>query len=110
DMLEDFPDGVWLVELAPLVNARLVPQAAATVLGVKEASSDSVVQALARHCADRSLMLLLDNCEHLIGACAELVSHLLQVAPKVKILATSRERLNVRGETAFPLAPLVVHD
>ena len=110
EALDDFPDGVWLVELAPLADPQLVPQAVATVLGVKEESGRSIAQALARHCADRKLLLILDNCEHLIGACAELASDLLQSAPGLKILASSRERLNIRGETTYALAPLVVPD
>ncbi|HEY7787989.1 MAG TPA: adenylate/guanylate cyclase domain-containing protein, partial [Casimicrobiaceae bacterium] len=78
DALDDFPDGVWLVELAPLADLQRVPQAVASVLGVKEESGRSVSQALVRYCSDRTLLIILDNCEHLIGACAELAAALLQ--------------------------------
>jgi predicted ATPase/class 3 adenylate cyclase len=109
-MLDDFPDGIWFVELAPLADPRLVAQAVATVLGVKEESGRSMSESLVRHCADRKLLLILDNCEHLLAACADLASQLLQGAPELRILASSRERLNVRGETTYSLAPLSVPD
>jgi len=110
DALDDFPDGVWLVELAPLADPKLVPQAVASVLGIKEEAGSSVSQALAQHCADRKLLLILDNCEHLIDACAKLAAELLQSLPGVKFLASSRERLNIRGETTYSLPPFVVAD
>ncbi|MDQ2916779.1 MAG: tetratricopeptide repeat protein [Pseudomonadota bacterium] len=110
DALDDFPDGAWLVELAPLADPQLVPQAVASVLGVKEELGRSVSQALIRHCGDRKLMLILDNCEHLIDACAALAAALLQSVPDLKILASSRERLNIRGETTYLLPPFVVPD
>ena len=65
DVLDDFPDGVWFVELAPLVDARLVPQAVASVLGIKEEAGRAVADALLKHVEDRQLLLILDNCEHL---------------------------------------------
>ena len=109
-VLDDFADGAWLVELAPLADPRLVPQAVASVLGVKEAPGRSMADALARYCAERKLLLILDNCEHVLAACAELARHLLQAAPGLKILASSRERLNIGGETTYTLAPLAVPD
>ena len=110
DALDDFPDGVWLIELAPLADPKLVPQGVASALGIKEEAGSSVSQALARHCADRKLLLILDNCEHLIDACAKLAAELLQSLPGVKFLASSRERLNIRGETTYSLPPFVVAD
>ena len=101
---------MWLVELAPLADPKLVPQAVASALGIKEEAGSSVSQALIRHCADRKLLLILDNCEHLIDACAKLAAELLQSLPGVKILASSRERLNIRGETTYSLPPFVVAD
>jgi predicted ATPase/class 3 adenylate cyclase len=110
DVLDDFGDGAWLVDLASLADARLVAQAAAAALGVKEDAGRSITDALVRHCHDRALLLVLDNCEHLIDACAEFAVQLLQSTSGVRILATSRERLNVRGERAYPLAPMRVPD
>jgi predicted ATPase/class 3 adenylate cyclase len=109
-VLDDFPDGAWLVELAPLTDPTLVAQAVASVLDVKEEPGRSIADALAAHVSRRTLLLVLDNCEHLLGACAELASRLLQSAPHLAILASSRERLNIRGEATYTLAPLVVPD
>ena len=71
-MLDDYPDGVWFVELAPLTDPRLVPQAVASVLGVKEDAGRPVIEALVKYVRDRQLLLVLDNCEHLLQACADL--------------------------------------
>ena len=108
DVLDEHPDGVWLVELAPLTDPRLVPQALASVVGVKEEAGPPVQEALVKFVADRQLLLVLDNCEHLVQACAELALRLLQSGPRVKILATSREHLNVTGETIHAVPPLAI--
>ena len=71
DVMDDYPDGVWFVELAPVADARLVPQAVASVLGVKEETGRPVSEALVKAVKDRRLLLILDNCEHLLQACAE---------------------------------------
>jgi predicted ATPase/class 3 adenylate cyclase len=110
DALDDYHDGVWLVELAALTDPRMVAQAVASVLGVKEAGGVSVQQAIAEQCRDRTLLLILDNCEHLIGACAELAAYLLRSVRGVKILASSRERLNIGSEATYPLAPFAIPD
>ncbi len=110
DAMDSFPDGVWLVELAPLDDARLVSQVVASVLGVKEGAGQSVLDALAKHVADRTLLLILDNCEHLTHACAELAKQLLQSGSQVKVLATSREHLRVAGETTYPVPALAAPD
>ncbi|MDQ2962900.1 MAG: tetratricopeptide repeat protein [Pseudomonadota bacterium] len=110
DMLDDFPDGVWLVELASLSDAQLVPQAVASVLGVKEEAGRPVIEALEKHVKDRQLMLILDNCEHLLRACAEMAQQLIQSGPRLKILASSREHLHVAGETTYPVPALAVPD
>jgi predicted ATPase len=103
DHVDEFPDGVWLVELAALNDARLVPHTVASVLGVKEDAGRPVVEALVKCAGDRRLLIILDNCEHLVQACAELADRLPQAGPTVKILASSREPLRVGGETIFPL-------
>ena len=109
-IVDEFADGVWLVDLAPLTDPRLVAQAAASALGIIEEPGRPLVDTLVRHCAERTLLLVLDNCEHLIAACAELAARLLRSTRSVNLLATSRERLNVRGEAVYSLAPLVVPD
>ncbi|MEO8753187.1 MAG: adenylate/guanylate cyclase domain-containing protein, partial [Casimicrobiaceae bacterium] len=108
EVLDDYPDGVWFVELAPVTDARLVAQVVATVLGVKEEAGRPVLEALVKFVKDRHLLLVLDNCEHLAQACAELARQLLEAGARVRILASSREHLNIRGEKAYPLAPLAV--
>ena len=110
EVMDDFPDGVWFVELAPLSDARLVPQSVAFVLGVKEEAGHPVVEALMKYAKDRRLLLVLDNCEHLVQACAELVTQLLQSGPHLKILASSREHLRVAGEASYPVPALAVPD
>jgi predicted ATPase/class 3 adenylate cyclase len=98
DAMDDFPDGVWLIELAPLTDPARVPQAVASVLGVKEEAGRPVLEAVLKHVAQSQLLLVLDNCEHLPNACAELASALLQASPRLKIIASSREHLHTAGE------------
>ena len=106
--LEDHADGVWFVELASLSDPARVPQAVASALGVSEEGARSVMDSLLQFVADRSLLVVLDNCEHLVGACAELATRLLQAGAGVRVLATSRENLHVRGETTYPVPALSV--
>ena len=106
----DYPDGVWLVELASLGVARLVPEAVAAVLGVKEQAGRTVMEALEKFVKDRQLLLILDNCEHLVEAAAALAKQLLRAGRAVQVLASSRERLHVMGETAYPLPSLALPD
>jgi non-specific serine/threonine protein kinase len=94
----DFPDGVWLVELAALADPALVPQAVAAALGVGEEAGRPLFATLAAALGDRRALLVLDNCEHLIDACAWLAEALLRACPDLGILATSRAPLGVTGE------------
>jgi len=107
---EAFPDGVWLVELAPLADPDLVPQAVATVLGVREQPGRDVEEALADALRSRRALLLIDNCEHLVDACAVLVDGLLRACHRLAILATSREPLGIAGETAWRVPSLALPD
>ena len=104
DVLDEFPDGVWFVELAAVADARLVPQAVASVLGVMEDAGRPVIEAVVKFVRDRELLLILDNCEHLIDACAELAQQLLRAGARLKLLASSREYLHVAGEVTYPVA------
>ena len=110
EVMDDYPDGVWLAELAALTDPRLVPQAVASVLGVKEEAGRPVIEALVKFVADRRLLVILDNCEHLLDACGQLSKALLEAGPELRILASSREPLHVRGEAIYPLPPLAVPD
>lgn len=108
ELLGDFPDGAWLVDLAPLSDPELVPEAVADVLGVREQPSRDIGETLADYLLGRRLLIVLDNCEHLIDACAKIVHRLLTSCPDVKVLATSREALNVAGEVGWRLRSLGV--
>lgn len=101
-----YPDGVWLVELGALRDAALVAPAVAKVLALAEEPARPLLTTLVDSLRDQHLLLILDTCEHLIESCAELVQTLLHACPKLRILATSRERLAVAGEVVWPVPPL----
>ena len=105
-----FADGVWLAELAPVRDPALVAVVVAAALGVREQPGLPAAGALARVLARQQLLLMLDNCEHVIGAAAELCAGLLAAADDVRILATSREPLQVAGEARYRLGPLGLPD
>jgi predicted ATPase/DNA-binding SARP family transcriptional activator len=100
-LLAAYPDGVWLVELAALTDAALAPHAVAAALGVREEGQRPLIATLVEALRPKRLLLVLDNCEHLIAACAELAQTLLSACPRLQILATSREALGLAGETAW---------
>ena len=108
DLLDKYLDGVWLVELAQLADPALIPQTVATALGVREVPGKSITTVLTEHLRSRQLLLVLDNCEHVIEACARLVSMLLRVCPRLQILATSREILGATGEVPFRVPSLSI--
>ena len=103
-----FADGVWLAELAPVRDTALVWAVVAAALGVREQPGLPAVEALARVLARQQLLLVLDNCEHVIGAAAQLCAGLLAACDDVRVLATSREPLRVAGEARYRLGPLAV--
>ena len=108
--VDRFPDGVWWIDLAPLSDATLVPHTVALAFNVREQPGKPIATTLAEHLLDRHLLLVLDNCEHLITAAAELVERLLRTCPGLHILATSREPLAVPGEITFAVPPLSAPD
>ena len=110
ERLRDYDDGVWLVELAALADPGLVAQETAVVLGLQLHSQDDAGAALARLIGDRRLLLLLDNCEHLIGSCARLAEALLRACPALTLLATSREPLRIGGEVTVRVPSLGLPD
>ncbi|HKE38860.1 MAG TPA: tetratricopeptide repeat protein [Casimicrobiaceae bacterium] len=109
-LMEDYPDGVWFVELAPVTDDALVAQAVASVVGVKEEAGRPVVEALVKCVQDRRLLIILDNCEHLIASCAELAKQILRAGRQLKVLASSREALHVAGEAIYAVPALAVPD
>jgi len=110
DVLERYPDGVWFVDLAPIKDPALVPSATAQVLNVREEAGKPLMQTLCEHIKEHKLLFILDNCEHLVSACASLADALLRGAPGVRVLATSREALHISGEQTYPVFPLTVPD
>ena len=98
---QSFEDGVWLIELASLNDPLLIPHEVAQALGVREMVEQHVLSSLKNYLADRQLLLVIDNCEHLLAASGQLIEKLLLASPKLQILATSRERLGIAGETTF---------
>lgn len=103
-----FPDGVWVAELADLRDPTLVAETVAGALGLQDMSTRWLVSTLADFLATRRLLLILDNCEHLLDACAVLADSLLHTCRDLKILATGREALGIGGETVLQVAPLPV--
>ena len=106
DLVERFPDGVWLVELASLTNPELVPEATAAILGVRGHPDRTLTDSLAVYLRRKDSLLLLDNAEHLIRTTAELAEQLLVRCPLLKILVTSREPLSIAGEVTFQVPSL----
>ncbi len=106
ELLPDCPDGVWIVDLAALSDPTFVPQAAASTLGVPERPNRPPLESLVEALRRKSLLLVLDNCEHLLDACRQLADALLRRCPHVRILATSREPLGISGEPAYRVPSL----
>jgi predicted ATPase/DNA-binding SARP family transcriptional activator len=111
-LVDAYPDGVWLVELAGLADPDLLAEVVIAALGLGEeggppdAARPAPAARLAGFVADKVLLVVLDNCEHLVGACAGLVQRLLEAGPAIRVLATSRELLGVPGEAVWPVPPL----
>ncbi len=108
DTLPTFPDGIWMVELAAITDPSLVPQMVITTLGLKEEPGRLLTQTLVDHLKSKNLLIILDNCEHLISACAELVDFVLRSCSGLRFLTTSREGLGITGEVIYQVPPLVV--
>ncbi len=106
EVLDAFPDGVWLIDLAPVADPDLVPKTVAEELSIREAPNQPMTERLRSLLRDRKLLLVLDNCEHLIDSSAALVEALLTGCPSVSILATSRESLGLQGENSWRVPSL----
>lgn len=105
-----FADGVWFVELAALTEGALIAQTIARLFKLPAADECATLELLQAHLAEKQLLLILDNCEHLVDACAALAEGLLHRCWQVRILATSREELRVSGEVVYPASPLALPD
>jgi len=108
DLVGTYQDGAWLVELAPISEEILVPKAVAETLKVPERPTEPLTDTLTQVLRSQESLLILDNCEHLLDACARLVDKLLDLCPRLRILATSRETLGVEGEIRWVVPPLSV--
>jgi predicted ATPase/DNA-binding SARP family transcriptional activator len=109
-LVEDYLHGVWLVELAPLADPALVTHTIAATLGVREQPRRPIQDALLDYLRTKTMLLLLDNCEHLIETCAQLANTMLRTAPGLKIMVSSREALGIAGETAYRVPSLPLPD
>ncbi len=101
-----FPDGIWLVDLASLADATYLPQTVAKTLGLHDQGARSSLEAMIDFLRPHKVLIVLDNCEHLVQACAYLAESLLLSCPDVSLIATSRELLGVPGEILFHVPPL----
>ena len=106
----NYPDGVWIVEQSGLRDPLLLPNTVASVLGLPEQDARSALDALLEYLRDKRLLLILDTCEHLLDACADLIQAILPDAPGVTVLATSRQPIDTLGEQNFAVQPLPVPD
>jgi predicted ATPase len=107
-LIDSFPDGVWLVDLAPVQAAQLVPQTVISALGMREQPNEAASQTLVGGIGGRSLLLVVDNCEHVIDACAQLAAILLDGCPNLRLLTTSREPLRISGERVWRVPSLAI--
>jgi len=110
DVLDGYPGGVWLVELAAITDPELVPKAVASALHVPEQPGRDISETLVDTLRPKAVLLVLDNCEHLLAACADLTASLLRACPQVRVLATSREGLGIPGETPRRVPSLSLPD
>jgi predicted ATPase len=106
EMARSFPDGVWLVSLASIDDPELVVQAVFSALGLQDMSGGWSLSTLSGYLASKRLLLVLDNCEHLLDSCALLAVTLLKACPALHVLATSRQALGTTGETRMRVPPL----
>jgi len=109
-LLSSFEDGVWLVELAPLADPSLVLETVASVFGLRELQGMALIDVVANYLRAKHLLLIFDNCEHLLETCANLADRLLRASQHVKIIATSREAFGIDGETIFRVPSLNLPD
>ncbi|MGH2376538.1 MAG: ATP-binding protein, partial [bacterium] len=110
DLLEQFPDGVWLVELASLADPALIPQRVAAALGAREEPIRPLLITLQDYLQSKELLLVLDNCEHAVAACASMAETLLRACPNLRIIATSQQGLRIAGEWTYRVPSLSLPD
>jgi predicted ATPase/DNA-binding XRE family transcriptional regulator/tetratricopeptide (TPR) repeat protein len=109
-ILENYADGVWLVELAPILDPLLVPRTTAIAISLRDEPQRPIIDMLSDYLREKKMLLILDNCEHLLDSCAQLADTLLKRCPALKILATSREALGMLGEAVYHVPSLELPD
>jgi predicted ATPase/class 3 adenylate cyclase len=110
DLLDRFDHGVWFIELAPLADPDLIPQTILSAIGISEQPNKTPLEILKEYLHEKKPLIVLDNCEHLIEASANVANALLNAAPDLKVLASSREALGVKGEVSYPVPSLSLPD
>ena len=110
ELLDSYPNGTWFIELATLTDPDLIPQTILSAIDIKKQQGKTPLELLQEYLHEKQTLILLDNCEHLISASAQVVNALLRAAPQIKILASSREALGIRGEVSYPVPSLAMPD
>jgi len=106
EIIDEFENGVWLTELSPVTDPELIVKEISAILKMKEEPGRDLFDTLKEFLKDKTILLLIDNCEHLIEKCTSIVSDLLAYCPKLKIISTSRTSFNIPGETLYRIPPL----
>jgi len=110
ELLDQYPDGAWFVEFAPISDPLLIPRTTAIAIGLRDEPQRPVIDMLCDYLRGKQLVLILDNCEHLVEACAQMADRLLRACPQIRILASSREALGIAGETSYLVPSLKLPD
>jgi predicted ATPase/DNA-binding CsgD family transcriptional regulator len=110
EMLDQSPNGVWFVELAPILDPLLVPRTTAIAIGLRDEPQRPVIDMLCDYLNEKKILLILDNCEHLVDACARMADQILHAAPETRILTSSREALGIGGEVTYRVPSLGLPD
>jgi len=110
ELLDQYPEGAWFVELAPISDPLLLPRTTAIAIGLRDEPHRPVIDMLCDYLRGKQLLLILDNCEHLVEACAQMADRLLHAGPQIHILASSREALGIAGETSYLVPSLELPD
>src|SRR5688572_30375387 len=110
ESLTEYPDGVWMVELAPILDPLLIPRTIAIAVGLREEPQRPIIDMLCDYLSEKKMLILLDNCEHLVDACAQMADRILHVASNLRILASSREALGIAGEVTYRVPSLGLPD
>ncbi len=110
ELLDQYPDGVWFVELAPILDSLLLPRATAIVIGLRDEPQRPVIDMLCDYLRAKQMLIILDNCEHLVDACARMADSILHAAPDTRFLTSSREALGIGGEVTYRVPSLGLPD